>query len=82
MMVERTIKVLPEGELVITSEILDRAELGHSLRLVIRKGEIRILPETLSDPEQELADLAVCLGQESASEYDFGFKIGGLYEAR
>jgi len=75
-MVERTIKVLPEGELVITSETLERAELGHSLRLVIRRSEIRILPGTPSDPEQELADLAGCLGQEPAAEYDFGVKNG------
>lgn len=31
---------------------------------------------------QAAMELAGCLGQEPASEYDFKLKIGGLYEAR
>lgn len=81
-MVVKEIEVGAEGELVVDQEILGAAGLGKRLRLIIQKGEIRILPESTSDPEEALEDLAGCLGRESAMEYDFHLKIGGLYEAR
>jgi hypothetical protein len=81
-MVVKEIEVGAEGELVVNQEILGAAGLGKRLRLIIQKGEIRILPESTSDPEKVLEDLAGYLGQESATEYDFHLKVGGLYEAR
>lgn len=81
-MVVKEIEVIAEGSLVVDQEVLEAAGLSGHLRLVIQKGEIRILPEATFDPEQVLEDLAGCLGQESATEYDFYLKIGGLYETR
>lgn len=82
-MVVKEIEVMvEEGNLVVDEETLNAAGLGRHLRLIIQPGEIRILPEAALDPEKVLADLAGCLGQESATEYDFHLKIGGLYEAR
>lgn len=80
MIHERTVTV--EGALTLDRKILDEAGLHGRLRLLIQPGEIRILPEAPGDPEQVLDSLAGCLGQESATAYDFGLKIGGLYEAR
>lgn len=57
-------------------QTLAAAGLGTRLRLIIRQGEIRILPEDTSDPQKVLAELAGCLGQAPASEYDFSLKIG------
>ncbi len=81
-MVQKKIKIEPGRDLVIAQEDLSEAGLGRSLRLVIRKGEIRIQTEPASDEEKLLEELAGCLGQEPASDYDFGLKIGGWYEAR
>lgn len=81
-MVVKELEIVTEGDLVVDREALKAAGLGTRLRLVIQKGEIRILPETPSDPEKLLDDLAGCLGQELAIEYNFDLKIGGLYEAR
>lgn len=68
--------------LTLDRKTLEEAGLHGRLRLLIQPGEIRILSEAPGDPEQVLDDLAGCLGQESATAYDFGLKIGGLYEAR
>ena len=81
-MVVKEVEVEAEGNLVVDQEMLGAAGLGKRVRLLIRKGEIRILPEALLYPEKELEDLAGCLGEESATDYDFRLKIGGLYEAR
>lgn len=81
-MVVKEIEVIAEGNLVVDQEILDEAGLSGHLRLIIQKGEIRILPEATFDPEKVLEELAGCLGQEPATEYDFCLKIGSLYEAR
>lgn len=81
-MVVKEIEVEAEGNLVVDQETLGAAGLGKRLRLIIQKGEIRILSETAFDPEEVLEDLAGCLGQEAATEYDFQLKIGGLHEAR
>ncbi len=83
-MVVRNIAVLPGDGLIIDKETLVKAGLGRRLQLVIQRGEIRILPkaETLSKAEQVLENLAGCLGQETAADYDFSLKVGGLYEAR
>ncbi|MBM4306599.1 MAG: hypothetical protein FJ123_07670 [Deltaproteobacteria bacterium] len=70
-----------DEDLVIGRKILDEANLGRRLRLVVKRGEIRIV-QTPVDPEKALEELAGCLGQEPAAEYDFHLKIGGLYEAR
>ena len=81
-MVVREITVSARENLVVDQKTLGEAGLGERLRLVIQSGEIRILPEIILDPEKVLDDLAGCLGQEPAIEYDFSLKIGGLYEAR
>lgn len=65
------IEIVAEGNLVVDQETLDAAGLGRHLRLIIQKGEIRILPEASVAPEELLDELAGCLGQESATEYDF-----------
>jgi len=80
MVHERTVTV--EGALTLDRKTLDEAGLHRRLRLLIQPGEIRILPEAPGGPEQVLDSLAGCLGQASAPAYDFGVKIGGLYEAR
>ncbi len=76
------IEVTNEQDLLLDHELLKKAGLHGRVRLIVQPGEIRILPETPVDPEDVLDKLAGCLGQEPATEYDFGSKIGGLYEAR
>jgi len=75
-------EVVAEKDLVIGREILDEANLGKRLWLIIQKGEIHILSTPPLDAQKTLDELAGCLGQEPATEYDFHLKIGGLYEAR
>ena len=81
-MVVKEIEIGSEGNLVVDQKTLGAAGLGKRLRLVIQKGEIRILPEAEPNPEKLLEDLAGCLGHELATEYDFQLKMGGLYETR
>ena len=83
-MVVKDVSVSTESNLIIDKESLKAAGLGQRLQLVIKKGEIRILPEasTALDPAQVLDELAGCLGQEDVDSYDFSLKIGGLNEAR
>lgn len=71
-----------KGTLILGKEILTEAGLGKQVRIIVKPGEIRIVTAPVSDAEATLKELAGCLGQESASEYDFQLKIGGLYEAR
>jgi len=75
-------EVIAEKDLVIAREILDEANLGKRVRLVIQKGEIHVLPSPPFDAQETLEELAGCLGQELATAYDFHLKIGGLHEAR
>ena len=78
----KELEVQVNGDLVITEATLNEAGLGRRLRLVVREGEIRVLPEEEESPETILDELAGALGQESATDYDFGLKVGGLYETR
>jgi hypothetical protein len=78
----KEIEIEAEGNLIVDQETLNEAGLRGRLRLIIQKGEIRILPEVAPEPEKVLEDLAGCLGQESVTQYDFRLKLGGLYEAR
>ncbi len=71
-----------KGTLILGKEILTEAGLGKQVRIIVKPGEIRIVTAPVSDAEATLKELAGCLGQEPASEYDFQLKIGGLYEAR
>jgi len=64
--------------LLQTSEVF--RDLGGLAQML--KSDALVAPEPLFDPEKVLEGLAGCLGQEPATEYDFGLKIGGLYEAR
>ncbi len=81
-MIVKEIEVVTDGDLVVDQETLGAANLGGRLRLIIQEGEIRILPKSTPNPEKALEELAGCLGQEPATEYDFHLKIGGLYETR
>lgn len=71
-----------KGALILEEELLAEAGLGKQVRIIVKPGEIRIVTAPAVDAEATLRELAGCLGQESASEYDFQLKIGGLYEAR
>jgi len=75
-------EVTAEEDLLIGRNILDEADLGKHLSIIIQKGEIHIVSRPVIDPQKTLEELAGCLGQEPATEYDFLLKIGGLYEAR
>jgi hypothetical protein len=75
-------EVVAEKDLVIGRDVLDEANLGKHLSLIIRKGEIQIVPKAHFDVQKSLEELAGCMGQEPAEAYDFHLKIGGLYEAR
>jgi hypothetical protein len=68
--------------LVVDQKTLNEAGLTGRLRLIVQQGEIRIVSEAAVEPERVLDELAGCLGQEPATQYDFNLKIGGLYEAR
>ena len=78
----KDIEIMAEGDLIIDQETLNEAGLGTHLRLLVQTGEIRILAEGPISPETVLEELAGSLGQEPATGYDFGLKLGGLYEAR
>jgi len=75
-------EVIVEKDLIIGREILDEANLGKRLWLVIQEGEIHIFPKSPFNAEKTLEELAGCLGQEPATAYDFHLKIGGLHETR
>lgn len=76
------IEVMTDQDLHIDHELLKQAGLQGQLRVIVQPGEIRILAERIENADEILDKLAGCLGQEKATEYDFGLKIGGLYEAR
>jgi hypothetical protein len=81
-MTVKAVNVSAKENLVVDKNLLEEAGLTGRLRLIIQKGEIRILSESDQDAETMLEELAGCLGYEPATEYDFHLKIGGLYEAR
>jgi hypothetical protein len=81
-MIVKAIEVASGKDLIVERDTLREAGLQGRLRLVVQKGEIRILDSEAFDPEKTLEELAGCLGQESAEDYDFNLKFGGLYEAR
>lgn len=76
----RDVQIAGEG-LLLEEPLLRKARLGRRLRIVVQEGEIRIVPAE-EDWEQVLDELAGCLGEERARDYDFRLKIGGFYEAR
>lgn len=77
----REMRVAAEEGLLLEESLLQKAHLGQQVRIVIQKGEIRLLPVEENWIEF-LDDLAGCLGEEPARNYDFKLKIGGFYEAR
>jgi hypothetical protein len=83
-MLVKDVAISIDSTLIIEQAALKAAGLGQRVRLIIKEGEIRILPEapTVPNPEQVLEDLAGCLGQELVENYDFSLKVGGLNEAR
>ncbi len=60
-----------QGALILGKNLLNQAGLEKQVRIIVQQGEIRIVAMPASDPEVLLAELAGCLGQEPASEYDF-----------
>ena len=74
-------RVAAEEGLLLEESLLQKAHLGRQVRIVVQKGEIRLLPVE-EDWIELLNDLAGCLGEELAQNYDFKLKIGGFYEAR
>jgi len=77
--------VASEGKLTIDQEILQEAKLTGPLRLFVQNGEIRIVRDVVLEEDEALDlldELAGCLGQEPAEDYNFDLKIGSLYEAR
>jgi hypothetical protein len=81
-MVIKQIEVPRQGDLVVNRDLLKEAGLEGRAQLIIRAGEIRIVPEPPLNAEIILDDLAGCLGQEPVENYDFQMKIGQYYEAR
>lgn len=74
--------VTKQGALVLEKDILTEAGLDRQVRVIVSKGEIRIVALPKINPEILLEELEGCLGEESASEYDFKLKVGSLNEAR
>ena len=74
-------RVATEEGLLLEESLLQKAHLGRQVQIVIQKGEIRLLPVEENWIEF-LDNLAGCLGEEPAQNYDFKLKIGGFYEAR
>jgi|GEM_PF-763639 len=60
-----------QGALILGKDLLSEAGLERQVRIIVKQGEIRIVAMPASDPEVLLAELAGCLGQEPAAEYDF-----------
>ena len=81
-MLQQQIIMSPDRGLMVNKDLLDQAGLRGELKVVVRLGEIRILPAVELTAKDILDGLAGCLGPEPAADYDFGLKIGGLYEAR
>ena len=77
----REMRVAAEEGLLLEESLLQKAHLGRQVRIVVQKGEIRLLPVE-EDWIELLNDLAGCLGEEPAQNYDLKLKIGGFYEAR
>ncbi len=74
-------RVAAEEGLLLEESLLQKAHLGQQVQVVVQNGEIRLLPVEENWIEF-LDDLAGCLGEEPAQNYDFKLKIGGFYEAR
>lgn len=71
-----------EKGLVLESDLLQDARLGREIRVIVREGEIRLLPEREEDDWQNTLDeLAGCLGDEPVEAYDFELKLRNPYEA-
>ena len=81
-MAERELTMEAEDVLVLPRELLNEALIGKRVRLIVRKGEISIRPETPPDPYRVLDKLAGCLGEEPMESYDFDLEVGGIYEVR
>lgn len=65
-----------EKGLLVESDLLQDAQLGRHVRVIVQQGEIRLLPDQEEDGWEETLDrLAGCLGQESAGDYDFDLKL-------
>lgn len=77
-----TVLVPPGRSIMVNMDMLNQAGLRGEVRVLVRPGEIRILPVGELTAQEMLDALAGCLGGEPVANYDFGLKIGGLYEAR
>jgi len=70
---KRDIRIAEEG-LLLEEPLLRKAHLGRHVRIVVQKGGIRILPAE-EDWEKMLDELAGCLGEEPAQNYDFNWAL-------
>lgn len=77
-----TVNVASDGSLVIPPEVARELGLTPRQTVVITQQDEALLIATRQDADQLLDELDGCLGVERAEAYDFGLKIGGLYEAR
>ena len=65
----RDLQITEEG-LLLEEPLLREARLGRHVWVVVREGEIRILPAE-EDWGRVLDELAGCLGEEPVQNYDF-----------
>ena len=65
----RDLQITEEG-LLLEEPLLREARLGRRVWVVVREGEIRILPAE-EDWGRVLDELAGCLGEEPVQNYDF-----------
>lgn len=71
-----------DAGLLLETDLLRDARLGPQVRIVVHKGEIRLLPdEEERDWSEAMDELAGCLGQEPVEAYDFDLKLTNPYEA-
>ena len=74
-MLVKQIAIRLENELTLDRGTLEAAGPGARLRLMVQKGEIRILGDTSRSPEDDLDELAGCLGDEPATDYGFSLEL-------
>jgi len=74
-------RTIGEHGVCLETEMLREANLGTRVQIVVQQGEIRLLPaDEPDDWQQTLDDLAGCLGEERAEDYDFDLKKRYPYE--
>ena len=78
---ETILEVNLKDGLMIAPEVLTRANIRERAQLIIKEGEI-LIKSAEFDAQRLLDELAGCLGEEKAEEYNFDLKRDGWYETR